>query len=123
MIRHHDKGDEVVPPPNTVSLPNNSRDAIGGRGLFEPVGTKGRTFQFAVGYREGPAVAAEAQGKRALQTERYEERCSVRLKVGKFAAVFHRTVVPKTTGKSQFSHRLKPVLPMPHRFFRFATGD
>jgi hypothetical protein len=111
MIRHHDKCDEVVPPPNTFSLPNSSRDALGDQGSFEPVGTKGRTFQLTVGYREGPAVAAEAQGERAVQPERYEERRTVRLKVGKFAPVFHKTVVPKKAGKSQFSHRLKPVLP------------
>jgi hypothetical protein len=123
VIRHHHKSDQVVPSTHSIARLDDSSDAKGNVRLLEPVGTTVGGLQFSVGRDEGATIAAGAYRKRAVQPERYEKRCSIRLKVGKVAAVFHVTMVVPIGKRSQILHRLKPVPPMSREVFRSEPGD
>lgn len=109
VVRHDNKRDEVVQSADPLAIANGFCDGFGDSRLFEPAGTERCAVEFAVGCNKGAPVAARSQREGAVQSKRNEQRCSVGLKMGEVAAVFHAIVVARTVGISQCLHRRKPV--------------
>jgi hypothetical protein len=111
VIRHDDKRGQVVQRTDSLAITNSFCNAFGDSRLFEPGRAERRAFEFTVGCNERTPVAARSQGESSVQSKCDEQRCSVGVKVGEVAAVFHGILVARTVRISQLFHRLKPVLP------------
>jgi hypothetical protein len=103
MIRHHHECDQFIVAARSLAKPNRIGDARCDFRLLQPGWPQRSSLEFTIREYKSTPITSGGNRQGAVEPERDEQRCSIRLKVRKVAPVFQLLLVIRPSG---FSHSL-----------------